>query len=361
MRPLALTVMLLAALGRAVPAHAHGLSTSYTEIAVTPARLELVCLLSADEILLHFPIHARTERRPGPEEIEAALTAVFAFLEQRLVVAVDGERRALQRGAHRIHPSATFVRLELSAPLQRAPAEITIAADPLFFERFGPQHVNLVKVSAAEGRIQQSALTADRSKASFVVGYTSLLAQCTAFVRIGIGHIFHGYDHLLFLVALVVVAGRLGQLVSIVTAFTVGHSVTLILAALQVVSLPSRVVEGGIALTIAYVAFDNFFVTATSHRWWLTCGFGLVHGFGFANVLRELALPRGGAIASLLSFNVGVEIGQVAVAAVLFPLTLWLSRQRFRRPVVLAVSGVIFLAGVAWFFQRAFDLDFMPG
>jgi HupE / UreJ protein len=121
------------------------------------------------------------------------------------------------------------------------------------------------------------------------------------------------------------------------------------------VVLPSRLVEGGIALTIAYVAFDNFFAATTAHRWVLTFCFGLVHGFGFANVLREMRMPASGLIPTLLSFNVGVEIGQVAIAAVLFPVTLWLAKQRFRRPVVLAASGVIFLIGVRWFIQRAFD------
>ena len=151
------------------------------------------------------------------------------------------------------------------------------------------------------------------------MGYRSLPAQCAAFVKLGIAHIFLGYDHIVFLFALIVIGGRLGQLVKIVTAFTAGHSLTLILAALQVVVLPSRLIEGSIALTIAYVAFDNFFAATTAHRWVLTFCFGLVHGFGFANVLREMHLPASGLVPTLLSFNAGVEIGQVVIAAVLFP------------------------------------------
>jgi HupE/UreJ protein len=342
------------------PLEAHGLSTSYTEITITPTRVDVRCLVSLNEIVTHFPIGVRTDERLGPQDLDAAMTGIFAFLGEHVTLAVNGTTVALERGAYHAYPGATFVRLELSRTLERAPAEIALAADAAFFERFGSQHINLVKITVGGEQIQQAALTSDHPRASFVVGYGSLLAQCTAFIKLGIRHIFLGYDHIVFLFALIVIGGRLGQLVKIVTAFTVGHSLTLILAALQVVILPSRLIEGSIALTIAYVAFDNFFVATTAHRWVLTFCFGLVHGFGFANVLREMHLPASGLIPTLLSFNVGVEIGQVAIAAVLFPATLWLAKQRFRRPVVLAASGVIFLVGVGWFIQRAFDVSFMP-
>jgi hypothetical protein len=351
---------LLVPLGAAVPARAHGLSTSYTEISVTSARVDVTWLVGADEVLLHFPAAARTDARIAREQLDASIDAVFAFLVEHLAIAVDGRQGRAERQAYRAHPSATFVRFEVALPLERAPAEIAAAADAAFFERFGSRHVNFVKVTGAGGHVQQAALTADRPRSSFVVGHASLLAQCAAFARLGIRHIFLGYDHILFLVALIVAGGRLGQLVRLVTAFTAGHSLTLALAALNVVSLPTRVVEGGIALTVAYVAFDNFFAPAAAQRWILTFLFGLIHGFGFANVLREMTLPGGGLAASLVSFNAGVEIGQVVIAAVLFPAALWLSRQPFRRPVTLAVSAVVFFAGVGWFVQRAFDLPLMP-
>ena len=346
-------------LGGAARSEAHGLSTSYTEITITPTRVDVTCLVSLNEIFTHFPVTAREGRRSGKQDLDAAVDGIFAFLREHVTLAVNGTPVALERGAYHAYPGAAFVRLELTRPLDRAPADLALTADAAFFERFGSQHVNLVKVAVGE-QIQQAALTADHPRASFVVGYRSLLAQCAAFIELGVRHIFLGYDHIVFLFALIVIGGRLGQLVKIVTAFTAGHSLTLLLAALQVVTLPSRLIEGSIALTIAYVAFDNFFAAGTAHRWVLTFGFGLVHGFGFANVLREMHLPASGLVATLLSFNVGVEIGQVAIAAVLFPATLWLAKQRFRRPVVLAASGVIFVVGVGWFIQRAFDLSFMP-
>lgn len=353
-------VLLVGWLRGGAPAEAHGINASYTEITLSPTRVDAAYLFTVDDILTHFPIGVDRRAPVAIEDLDRTVPGIFAFLAEHVTLTLDGTAVALQPGSHRAHASGTFIRFELSRPLERPPATLALAFDASFFERFGPQHANFVRV-AVDDRIQQAVLTSDDPIAPFSTGYRPLLAQCGDFIELGIGHIFVGYDHIMFLFALTIVGGRLGQLVQIVTAFTVAHSLTLILAALQVVTLPSRLIEGGIALTIAYVAFDNFFVVATTaHRWVLTFCFGLVHGFGFANTLREMSLPKRGLIPTLVSFNVGVEIGQVAIVAVLFPLTLWLARQRFRRRFVLAVSGVIFLFGVGWFVQRAFHLSFMP-
>ena len=144
----------------------------------------------------------------------------------------------------------------------------------------------------------------------------------------------------------------------------------LICAALEILSLPGRLVESGIALSIAYVGAENFLLLAgagktpleesTKHRWILTFCFGLVHGFGFANVLRDLGLPTKGLIGSLLSFNLGVEIGQLAIVALLFPLVLYIARTRFRKPVIYCASAVILVFGLLWFVERILGLEFMP-
>jgi len=157
-----------------------------------------------------------------------------------------------------------------------------------------------------------------------------------------------------------VISSRLGPLVKIVSAFTVAHSITLILAALEIVSLPTRWVEAGIALSIAYVALENFWIRGASHRWMLTFAFGFVHGFGFANVLRDLGLPSQGLVPSLLAFNVGVEIGQVVIVAILLPGILWAAKHGHQQRLVQVASAVILLFGVGWFVERVFDLSYMP-
>jgi hydrogenase/urease accessory protein HupE len=172
-------------------------------------------------------------------------------------------------------------------------------------------------------------------------------------LRLGIEHILTGYDHLVFLLGLVLIGGRLRGVLAVVTAFTVAHSITLALATLGVWSPSPRVVEPAIALSIAYVGVENFYAKNLEGRWRITFPFGLIHGFGFASALREIALPKAQIPLALLLFNVGVEIGQLAVLAPMLPLLAWLrGRSWFGARGVRAVSGGIFVIGVVLFVDR---------
>jgi len=357
MRLTSCLVVLIALLRGAAPASAHGINASYTEITLTPSRVEVAHLLTVEELVTHF--HIATADQHGLDAFEESIPAIFAFLERHLTVTADGHTVVMDRGSHGPSDSGTFVRFAFSTSLEHQPSTIALTATEAFFDRFSPRHTHFVRL-AVEEEFQQSIVTVSRPQSSFSTGYRPMVSQCLRFVKLGIEHIFLGYDHILFLFAIVIVGGRLGQLVKTVSAFTVAHTLTLVLAVLEVVNLPSRLIEGTIALTIAYVAFDNFFVAATAQRWVLTFCFGLVHGFGFASVLREVSMPKSQLFPALVSFNIGVELGQVAIVSVLFPMTLWLARQHFRRAVVLAASGMAFLFGVGWFIQHAFGLAFMP-
>jgi hypothetical protein len=172
-------------------------------------------------------------------------------------------------------------------------------------------------------------------------------------IRMGVEHILTGYDHLAFLFGLVIVGGRWRSLVAVVTAFTVAHSLTLAVAALGVWTPPARVVEPAIALSIAYVGVENFFLRSAEGRWRVTFPFGLLHGFGFASALRDIALPRAEVPVALLSFNVGVELGQLTVLAALLPLLAWLRRSSaFSGVGVRALSAAIAAMGALWFVAR---------
>lgn len=185
------------------------------------------------------------------------------------------------------------------------------------------------------------------------------------FVLEGALHLVTGYDHVLFLLSLLATAGlvaaregtrrAIGDVAIVVTGFTLGHSVTLVAAALDVVTLPPRLVESAIAASIVAVAGWN--VARPEARRGLPAvalGFGLIHGFGFSSVLRELVLPVGERVTALLAFNVGIEIGQIAIVLAVMPLLAWLGRQPwYRRAVVQVGSLAIAFVASVWLVERA--------
>ncbi len=174
-----------------------------------------------------------------------------------------------------------------------------------------------------------------------------------SFFLLGVEHIATGYDHLLFVLALVLCGGSLLQLLKIITAFTLAHSVTLGAAAFDLVTLPSTLVEAVIALSIAYVAFENLYPRyAISRRWTISFAFGLVHGFGFSSVLKEIGLPKGSELLALLNFNLGVEAGQLVAVIIVVPLLAWLRSTPFEARVVRLVSLAVLAVGLGLFVER---------
>ena len=177
------------------------------------------------------------------------------------------------------------------------------------------------------------------------------------FFRLGVEHIWTGYDHLLFLFALLVVCRSFRSIVAVVSCFTLAHSLTLALATLDVIQLPSSFVEAAIAVSIVFVGVENLWRRGAEPpgRWALTFAFGLIHGFGFASVLRELGVgaDRQGIALPLFTFNLGVEVGQVAIAAVVLPI-IWRLRKNeaFVRRGVPALSALVVLAGLYWLLER---------
>jgi len=195
-----------------------------------------------------------------------------------------------------------------------------------------------------------------------------LLDTLATFFVEGAIHLVTGYDHILFLLSLLLVAGEVAardgrrkavrDVALIVTAFTVGHSVTLIAAALDVVTLPSRLVESLIAASIIAVAVWNVVKPeARVGLRWVAAGFGLIHGFGFSSVLRELIVPTGERVGALLAFNVGIEVAQLVLVVLVVPLLGWMgSMDWYRSRVVRGGSAVIGLIASWWLIERAFDL-----
>jgi len=215
--------------------------------------------------------------------------------------------------------------------------------------------------------------TPERSKQSFVLGEMSVFRQFLSYGREGVWHIWIGYDHILFLLSLLLPAVLLRErrhwlpvtrfgdafwdVFKIVTSFTVAHSITLSLAALGVISLPSRLVESAIAASVVLAALNNLLPVVGGRRWVVAFAFGLIHGFGFASVLAELGLPRDALVLALVGFNLGVEGGQLTIVAAFLPLAYLMRASWFYRRVVLAGGSIAIVAiAMVWLLERSLNL-----
>lgn len=344
-----LCLSLLALLFLAFPALAHQTDIGFTEVLVEGRDVSYRVEIPG----YYLPIPGLDPAGPPaePEEVRPHLPAVSEFLRAHVGVQSGAEAPEpvsveLAEAGRSADLLAFVLRYRFSEPVR----EVVVRYD--VFDPQEPSFQNLAKVHV-EGRTLEYAFKRDRTVFRF--DGRGLLAQAWSFLLLGIEHIFTGYDHLAFVLAMILVGRSLGQVAKIVTAFTVAHSLTLVLAALGVVSLPGKLVESVIALSIAVVAAENVFVKDHDKRWLIAFIFGLVHGFGFSGVLRDLGLPTEGLVSSLLSFNLGVEVGQLAVLLVIFPLVLMLRRTRWHLPVVRAASGAVFVMGLLWFGERLFS------
>ncbi len=214
----------------------------------------------------------------------------------------------------------------------------------------GHEHLMSIRLN---GTLHEAILNAGTQQAAFSGVKATNLETLWRFGRLGVEHIFTGYDHLAFLLGLLVATATLGSLVKIITSFTIAHSITLALATFNVVILPPRLTESLIALSIGYVAAENLFDFRVMKRYYITFLFGLIHGFGFSTVLREMDLPRSSLALSLFSFNAGVEIGQITFVLLIFPLVQDLVSSGWKR-LKPAVSIAIACLAAYWFVQRAF-------
>jgi hydrogenase/urease accessory protein HupE len=222
---------------------------------------------------------------------------------------------------------------------------------------YDPNHQTFLNVYEGTALVHQEVLNRDRSSVLLYTGTRQgQWAVFTSFTTSGVHHIAIGPDHILFIVGLLLLGGSIRRLLAIVTAFTLGHSVTLALATLRILDPPSHVIEPAIALSIVYVGADNLLVGDRGRdvRPWVALFFGLVHGFGFASVLRETGLPQQALGLSLFAFNLGVEIGQAAIVLVVASALMVVRSRNARLAARVATVGsvCVLLAGVFWFVER---------
>jgi hypothetical protein len=282
---------------------------------------------------------------------EDGRNALARYLAERLVITAQGAPCAMAGPALDLSalPADLIIGLRYDCP---APVMRLGVRYGLFFD-LDPGHRSLGKVVLGGRR---EAFVFDRSFRQLDLDVGAArggTARVARMVWLGAEHIVLGYDHLLFLLVLLLGASRLGDVVRIVSAFTLAHSLTLALAWFGIVALPARLVEAAIAASIAYVAVENVVGRAAARRWVLAGGFGLVHGLGFYGALRDLGLEGADVVSTLLAFNLGVEIAQIALVTMAWvPLTWW-TRRHWYPMTARACSAAVLLFAVWLVLQRA--------
>nr|WP_314635666.1 HupE/UreJ family protein [uncultured Janthinobacterium sp.] len=401
-RAFALLLLLCAWLA---PAQAHKPSDSYLSLAVHGQQVHGQWDIALRDLDFAIGLDGNGDGALTWDEIRARHDAIAAYALQRLQLA-SGDGACPLKAVEQLIDSHTdgaynVLRFQATCPGAAAPATLSIGYT--LFADLDPQHKGLLKLSS-DGATQTAIFDPDSPRQTLSLAAPDRLAQFGAYVKHGIWHIWIGYDHILFLLSLLLPAvllkspndtdrsnptaqsrGRSFQernvphwgifplrvrpqtlhpglnaafidVFKVVTAFTLAHSITLTLASLSLVSLPSRWVESAIAASVILAALNNLLPLFRGKRPVAAFVFGLIHGFGFASVLRDLGLPQGALLASLFGFNVGVEIGQLAIVAAFLPLAWLLRKTWFYRQVLTVGSLAIALVACVWLVERLADI-----
>jgi hypothetical protein len=360
----------------AAAAHAHKPSDSYLTIEQTDAGFSGRWDIALRDLDFALGLDADGDGAITWGEVRAKHGEIAAHAGARLRLSADDRPCTLSVGAQMLedHTDGTYSVLPLAIDCGASTAQLAVAYT--LFADLDPQHRGLLNLRA-RGLVRSAVLDPQAGPQRFELAGISRWAQFADYAREGVWHIWIGFDHILFLLSLLLPAVMLWRaprwqpvhdfraafwdVFRIVTSFTVAHSVTLTLAALHVVALPSRLVESAIAASVVVAALNNLRPLVQGRRWVVAFGFGLVHGFGFASVLADLGLPSDALVLALVGFNLGVELGQLAIVVLFLPLAFSLRRSGFyRRAVMAGGSAAIALIAAVWLVERAFDVALFP-
>jgi hydrogenase/urease accessory protein HupE len=350
-----------AALAFAAPANAHAIGVSRGVYTATESGLIAEIVLARAELDTLLPTLDRNhDGALTPEELAGARAELSLWFVQHLRAsssnfACDGHLQS----ASLAEQDGLDVKLRYRCAEKSS--SLTVALGFLKELSHGHRHAaQIVEGSSTREEIcfqGRDLLTILRAPASEGAD-SRASASGFGFLRMGFEHILSGYDHIVFLLGLILTARGVRSLLWVITAFTLGHSLSLGLVTLNVFSAPATLIEPAIALSVAYVGLENLLglrgrEQQRDRRWLLTFPFGLVHGFGFAGALQAVSVPRAELPFALLAFNSGVELGQVLLLFALLPLVLRLRpRNWFTFRAVPALSAVVIAAGMVWFFAR---------
>ncbi len=367
--------------GATLRAEAHSASSSYLHVDVHDQALDVQWSIALRDLDYAIGLDSNGDGAITWGELKQHRAAVVAYAMARLALRADGTACAagpVTLLADRLSDGGYAV-LRFSAACGHVPTRVAVRYRLMF--DLDPMHRGLLNLTIA-GSSHAVALSPDSPEASIDVtpGYG---ATITTFFMTGVHHLLTGIDHMLFVTMLLVPAmfsrrvdrhggattmvpvarfrGMFLESVKVLSAFTLAHGTTLTLSVLHIVSIPERLSEAGIALTILVTALDNIFHVIPGRRWPLAFAFGLVHGLGFATALGPLSLPPVALGLALISFNLGLEAAQVTIALVVLPIGFFLRHTLlYSRLVMPGISACVAMVALAWFTDRATGLGFMP-
>ena len=371
MRPTLLQLLLLLCAWAAMPAMAHKASDSYLALQVKGREVSGQWDVALRDIDFAIGLDANGDGDITWGEVQSRQADIAAWALGRLQLERGGAC-SLQAAQLLVdnHSDGAYAVLRLTGTCPSDSTPLALGYRLLF--DIDQLHRGLLRLEV-DGVSHTSVLGPESGVLNVQAGETSRLAQFGRYLVEGTFHIWIGFDHVLFLLSLLLPAvlvhesrrwtgvrsfrPALNEVLWVVTAFTVAHSVTLSIAALQIVELPSRLVESAIAASVVLAAANNLWPMVERRRWLVAFGFGLIHGFGFASVLTELGLPRDALVLSLLGFNVGVEVGQLVIVACFLPVAYLLrNTPLYRRGVFVGGSVLTLMVALVWLVERVFNL-----
>jgi hypothetical protein len=361
-------LLLFALLCGAVPAAlAHKPSDSYLSLNVLGNTISGQWDIALRDLDFAIGLDQDGDGKLTWDEIRNRHVAIAAYALGRLSLSSDRGVCRIDAGEQMLddHTDGAYsvLRFRVACPAPVA----ALSIDYTLFADLDPQHKGLLRLTR-DSETSTAILDPAHARQTLSLTAPDRWKQFRDYVKDGVWHIWIGYDHILFLLSLLLPAvllaapsnnlrGAFVDVLKVVTAFTLAHSLTLTLASLSLVSLPSRFVESAIAASVILAAVNNIYPLFRGRRPVAAFVFGLIHGFGFASVLIDLGLPKGSLLASLLGFNLGVEIGQLCIVAAFLPLAFWLRDTLFYRRLLTGGSALIALVAVVWFVERAFDVQ----
>ncbi len=359
-----------------LPAQAHKPSDSYLSLDVKGEQVTGQWDIALRDLDFALNLDQDGNGELTWDEIRAQHGAISAYALARLELSNGDAACTVKAGDQLIdnHTDGAYTVLRFSATCPGALSTLNVGYR--LFAELDPQHKGLLKLSH-DGNTSTAIFSPETSRQALSLRAPSKWSQFVDYVKHGVWHIWIGFDHILFLLSLLLPAVIIPlvskeskesqtfraaaiDVIKVVTAFTLAHSITLTLASMHVLTLPSRWVESAIAASVVLAALNNIFPLFRGKRPHVAFIFGLIHGFGFASVLADLGLPQGAMALALAGFNIGVELGQLAIVAAFLPLAYLSRRTWFYKQLMTTGSAVIALIAAVWLFERAFDMKVLP-